>query len=320
MNSTNFKQDCIALEDENIYIPTHILNEKNKSKQSQDDLELDTINIEHICQQLYMLGDLANIAIIGPRGIGKTTLIKNISYHFYRNYDIGNIYLFTDSNIKDYDDIFLNSDFTLVKHNDLLNIIETQKKNPYNRILLILDNNELLNNSSNNIILTDLFTNHRQYNINIISSYQNTCNLSCSIKCNFNFILVSKLNVDSNRKKFYNSFIHTIKYKQFNNLMDNLTNYKFFVINFLASRITNGERNEIKKTFKYLMLNKVDEYIDSNKLLELSKPIEMNKEINVNLQNPNINQILKKIDKNNKLILKLVEENQKLLGVMEDTK
>jgi septin family protein len=180
-----------------------------------------------------------NILLIGKRGTGKTTFIKNFikdcQYNFI--FDVSDEYPHHYNNLEELEKDFYN------------NVNEDKKKNKYlnNIKSVVIENNPYIYDNPSNFIQNMIF-NGRCYKSNLIISQTYPYYIKPGLKYNFNYIFIGKGENDHNLKniwKWYGGFIDNVD--EFINIYKSITeNNRFMVIDFdLMSRDIN------KKIFVY---------------------------------------------------------------------
>lgn len=283
-------KDCVSSDSASSAQLTHISNEnKTLTNFNQPTFQLKKFKID---DGFDTDKKTLNYLIIGNTRHGKNDMIKILTRKIHSKINLSKIYLFTNIHINDYTDTFSNVELAKDNIGTLKNIIEDRKKNPTGNepILIILD--DLLWIYKNNLILDNLFFNEDYLNINIIIHTQYPVKYYPTFVNSFNCVFIYTYHYD-NIKRFYEWYVgNLIGFNMFNTMMKEISVGEFLVIH-----------NDSFTWYK-------PEPIKSSQLLSLS---DMCENVNMLSGNDKIESILQKINKNNSLIQKLIDENKRLL-------
>ena len=172
------------------------------------------LNIKKFNMNLFC--DNPAISIIGKRGSGKTTLIKNIMQHLYNNKQVDEFIVISplDNLRKSYED-FVNKVYGY--DNELIEqILHTQDENitnamrtntPAKKIMVILDDCLVSKGLwMNDHALMELLFNGRHYNISYIFTMKFPLGITPELRCNFDYIFLFNEDNYNNLKRLYDHY------------------------------------------------------------------------------------------------------------------
>lgn len=163
----------------------------------------------------------SKILIIGRRGTGKTTLVRNI-YGLIQN-DIDEIHVF--SNVTSHYTDITNAIYT--DYSLLLGFAEYCKHHRDNHKLLIVEN---LCDKKQFDMLNEFIFNGTAYNVTLIITLQTPNGFKSLERDMFNYVFTAQENFYSNRQKIHGYYFGMYKtLNEFNESMDNLDEFEFLV-------------------------------------------------------------------------------------------
>jgi len=326
MKSYNVSGDFthISNDMENIINSTNSINSANSSKLSinvggSKFLELDKLNLyEFTTHKILTL-------IIGKRQVGKRQLIKDFMVKMKNNNLVDTFVIFTCDNFKlKYNDICVSTDeITNINNKNIIeNLLDYQKKNPTNKLMIIFDDSisDKIILSSN--ALKELIFNARHYNIGIIISIQYPVRFLPEIRAKMDLIMVYKDEIVSNQKRIYEYYFGIFPtFSSFNQVIkslnsyeclvcDNLTNENLFNCKVKYYKSNYIPPNEINK-IKLFDVNIIKNEINKIKLFDVNiikKETKKNSATNKN----KVNILIKKLEENNIKIKIILKENEKI--------
>jgi GTPase SAR1 family protein len=293
----NQYKDCMLQDN------THILN-----------IELSSINKFNLTNATAKTKFKNTFLLIGKKSSGKTTLIKELAINLFNEnkIDHGIIFSSLESNNEQLSEcfdcnttIYYNLDSQILK-----SIIDNQRINNINNILIVIDDCILKSSINTNEYFKEIIINGRHLNIYLILSLRQQLSIKADIRINFDYIFVFQDENISTRKRLYEHYFGIIpSFTIFNDLMNKLPDYHILVSNNISTskNITNKllyyVTNVIKSIDKKIPLLKLTyEYDD---LSDYS-----NSDDEISLDNK---EIIKQININNSKIIKLQNKNKKLL-------
>lgn len=248
-----------------------------------------------------------NVLIIGKREDGKTQLIKDFIIKMKNNNLVDSFVIFTtEYQKKAYDDLCVSTDKIITQQfneNIIENLINYQKKNPTNKLMIIFDDLYMENKMISSKLFSDLMLNGRHYNIGTIMSNQFPRGYSPEVRNNIDMVMIYKDEFVSNQKRSYEYYFGTIpKFKYFCQIIGCLNKYECIVYD--------GPGSE--KSFSDVVKYYISDYVPpnkNNKVQLLDIDIFVNKE---NHQD-RTKELLKILKANSSKIHTLVKENEKIM-------
>jgi predicted ATPase len=186
-----------------------------------------TYKMDSIDSYSQILKDSTSIILIGKRGVGKTQCIKNI---LEKNHWMDTCVIFSPESV--YDDcvpaktrVIAGFDVTT-----LAQIIECQKQNTTNKLMIVLDNCICSESQMSSAPFRELFINRRQYNIRVIMSIPYPIAFDSDIKNQFDVIMAYKNDNPRNQHILNTQYFEMISSSRlFSNMINSLCKYECLV-------------------------------------------------------------------------------------------
>jgi hypothetical protein len=188
------------------------------------------------------------ILIVGPKECGKTLLIKDI-YSKIQN-QIDEIHIFCDQDrISEYQDItnaFYDTDI------ENIDLIQYSINNVQKNKLFILDDIYLSKKNVKSNLLREIIFNGRHYHITFILSNQIVPLFPPELRCNLDYIFLTKhLNYPERQKLFCYFFGFLSSMKEFEDKLNELSFYEFMCLkNYKTALIKYNSKNQENLLFK----------------------------------------------------------------------
>jgi energy-coupling factor transporter ATP-binding protein EcfA2 len=176
------------------------------------------------------------IAVIGPRGSGKSTLIKDLLYQV-RKIPIGKVINGTERASPFYSDfvpdILIDTEWDLEKAEDFKDraedLMELKLNNPkYKRVnthsFFLLDDCLYDDNWPKTKVMREIFMNGRHYNITFIVAMQTPLGLPPPLRDQIDYTFICGVSGNNNKQKIFDNYIKGIdNRKQFFKIVDSCT-------------------------------------------------------------------------------------------------
>lgn len=213
-----------------------------------------------------------NYAIIGKRCSGKSWLIKNILNYLWKKEMVDECIIFSpvEKFNKFYNSFVPEENIYYKLNTDLIGRILTKQLEMINNkkkknICLVLDDCfDLEVNLMKDKILNELFFNARCYKITLITTMQFSSGLKPEVRCNFDYILLTKDETLSNQKRLFDHYAGIFpKFDGFRQVFNQLTDDfgTMCLIN-----IGNGKFEDKVKYFKAQNIN--EDFMIGNSFLD----------------------------------------------------
>jgi hypothetical protein len=168
-----------------------------------------------------------NILIIGKRGTGKTTLLKDILYHIRKRVDTGYAIFPTQNTIRVFENCLprshIHNEYNPEVVRTLLNSLTEQKKT--REIVLTLDDCVFDKGIMETQEMREIHMNGRHFHMWFINCVQDFMNLGPELRSQIDYVFVLKENSSSRRQKLHKYFFGMFKnYEDFSSVMDKCTN------------------------------------------------------------------------------------------------
>ena len=170
-----------------------------------------------------------NILIIGKRGTGKSTLLKDILYHIRKRVDTGYAMSPTADTVAMFEDCF---PYSHIYDEYSLDAIKTaiecetalKGQNKSREIVIAIDDCMYDKGIMRTKEMREIHMNGRHLNMWFINSVQYLMDLGPDLRTNIDYIFVLKEPMKSNREKLYKFFFGVFdKFETFSNVMDKCT-------------------------------------------------------------------------------------------------
>lgn len=177
------------------------------------------------------------IALIGKRGCGKTTLIKNILNEKFEN----NVTIFSRAN-HGYDTCKNFNNYTIITDtsnvNEMVSNIMNQQSDEFKNTGFITEKTIVLDDCINyeksfsrDKIFHILFMNSRHYKINFIFSMQYPSNIPVECRINIDYIFIFKEDFVQIKRKLYEYYAGMFPtYESFNNKFSQLEQHECYLV------------------------------------------------------------------------------------------
>ncbi len=301
MENTIFEKDSVSFGSASSAQLTHILPENMEFSQN---IIIHKFDFDDLTKIKNTKRKTFTYLITSNTTTGKTTLIKNMVRTLNSSLNLSKIYLFSNINTNDYTDTFININFSQENGDYVKDLIEERKTNNKNNIynepaLIIFDDIIYIYKNKSSGVFDDLFYNSSLINTSIIIATQYPVKFSQFVINNFDYIF-AYTPFHNEIKKLYDLYIgNFIDFNEFNLYMKKICVYEFLVIN---------NYNNLIEYYK------VENNL-STELLSLSEINNIHKNTNI-ISNKDNFKLIEKINKNNTLIQKLTEENQKIINML----
>jgi ABC-type dipeptide/oligopeptide/nickel transport system ATPase component len=170
------------------------------------------------------------ILIVGKRGTGKSTLLKDILYHVRKRVDTGFAMSPTQDTIRMFEDCMPKShiynEYSLETVRNMINSLESLQEQGKNReVCLAIDDCMFDKGIMKTREMREIHMNGRHLGLWFINSVQYLMDLGPDLRSQIDYIFALKENVISNRQKLHKYFFGIFeKYEEFSLVMDKCTN------------------------------------------------------------------------------------------------
>lgn len=170
------------------------------------------------------------ILLIGKRGTGKSTLIKDLCFHMKDRYKIGiGMTPTTDSQeelAKFLPDTLIYNDFNTDDLKNIINVQQTDrsKKSDIRNILLICDDCGYDKKSLTDPAIRNIFMNGRHLKLGMVFAVQYLMDIQPALRTNVDYVFALRENIKANREKLYKYFFGCFdNYRQFEKVFEQTT-------------------------------------------------------------------------------------------------
>jgi len=179
--------------------------------------------------------DDAVVLLIGKRGTGKSTMLRNIMYHMRNKLDVGIAMCPTEDETDDNDGLHTFMPSCMIyneyKGNVVSKMLKYQKryakrygKQNLKRMFIIMDDCMYDKNVMKGHEIRDIHMNGRHRKIFFINAVQYLMDIGPDLRTNIDYVFALKENIISNREKLHKYFLGMFEsYSEFSNTMDTLT-------------------------------------------------------------------------------------------------
>ena len=170
------------------------------------------------------------ILIIGKRGTGKSTLLKDILYHLRNQVDLGFAMTPTYDTQQMFEECLPKShiykEYTIECIRNILNCMESLKEqNKVRQVVIALDDCMYDKGIMKTKEMREIHMNGRHLNICLINSVQYLMDIGPDLRSQIDYVFVLKENIRSNREKLHKYFFGMFeKFDEFSLVMDKCTN------------------------------------------------------------------------------------------------
>lgn len=170
------------------------------------------------------------ILIVGKRGTGKSTLLKDILYHIRKRVDLGVAMSPTTDTVKMFEDCFpranIYNEYSLDVVRSILESMTALKDQGVKReMVLTLDDCMFDKGIMKTKEMREIHMNGRHLNMWFINSVQYLMDLGPDLRSQIDYVFALKENVISNRQKLHKYFFGIFeRYDEFSLVMDKCTN------------------------------------------------------------------------------------------------
>lgn len=188
--------------------------------------------------------------IVGERGVGKTTLAKDIASKIISIHNIETNVLFTYNIWKnEYENVNTISEYNTM---NLREIIKEQEKPNSKPVLIIFDECFPSNEMNDDKNIKKIILNAKLFKIfSIIITHPHHMKMKPSLRINMDLVFVFK--DDANRKKIYEYFFGMLpNFNIFNSIMSSLRDYECLVVDNLHEIYTNYKLTD--KLGRYIVM------------------------------------------------------------------
>lgn len=170
------------------------------------------------------------ILLCGRRGMGKSTLLKDILYHIRKRVDTGFAFSPTQDTIRMFEDCFPHShiynEYSLdVVKNIIASLTSLTEQNKHREVVLTLDDCMFDKGIMKTREMREIHMNGRHLHLWFINCVQYLMDMGPDIRSQIDYVFVLKENVIANRQKLHKYFFGIFeKYEEFSLVMDKCTN------------------------------------------------------------------------------------------------
>ena len=170
------------------------------------------------------------ILLVGRRGTGKSTLLKDILYHIRKRVDTGFAMSPTQDTIKMFEECLPRShiynEYSLEVVRNILNSMEALQEQGKNRELALSIDDCMFDKSiMKSKEMREIYMNGRHLGLWFINSVQYLMDLGPDIRSQIDYVFILKESVISTRQKLHKYFFGVFdKYEEFSLVMDKCTN------------------------------------------------------------------------------------------------
>lgn len=170
------------------------------------------------------------VLIVGKRGTGKSTLLKDILYHLRKRVDTGFAMSPTQDTIRMFEDCFPRShiynEYSLdVVRNMLVSLTSLTEQNKTREIVFTLDDCMFDKGIMKTREMREIHMNGRHLGMWFINCVQYLMDLGPELRSQIDYVFILKENVISTRQKLHKYFFGIFeKYEEFSLVMDKCTN------------------------------------------------------------------------------------------------
>lgn len=180
----------------------------------------------------------AVVLLVGKRGTGKSTLLKDLMYHMQDKLDFGLAMSPTEECTSDLTEYMPSSCIYNEFMGDKVDLLleeqrKAVKKGSNRRVFLLLDDCMYDKKIMRGVNVRNLFMNGRHRRIFFINCQQYVMDMPPDLRSQVDFVFVMRDNIRSNKEKLWKFFFGVFpNFNDFNTVMDNCTqNYECLVYN-----------------------------------------------------------------------------------------
>lgn len=211
---------------------------------------------------IHLMKNDRTILVLGKRGSGKTTLVKDIVFNLRKKLDTGFVITPTIDTQIEFEDCFPKShiydEYNIETVRNIVDSAESLKaQNIERHILLIVDDCMYDNSVMKTVEMRKIHMNGRHFNITLINSVQYLMDIGPAIRGQIDYVFCLKEGTKSTREKLYKYFFGIFqKFSEFEMAMDKCTeNHGVLVLDNTAT-----SNNIADCIFYYRANNKISKF------------------------------------------------------------